>query len=84
MAAVERALEELVSSLVEERIAPLRAELERLRAFADTGPITIPEASRRLGVSVRCVQRWLRDGRLEAVPVGGVRLVRWPPPPASR
>ncbi|MDQ3870076.1 MAG: excisionase family DNA-binding protein, partial [Chloroflexota bacterium] len=29
------------------------------------------EAARRLGVSTRTVQRWLRQGRLRAVPVGG-------------
>ena len=52
-------------------VEPLRREVERLRASAS-------EAAARLGVTLRSVQRWLRDGRLEAVPAGGVRMVRWP------
>jgi len=35
-----------------------------------TGPIGPGEAARRLGVSTRTVQRWLREGRLPAVNVG--------------
>lgn len=69
---------EEVEALIERRVAPLRAELERLRVANDS-TITIPEAARRLGKTVRHVQRCLRDGRLEeAPPVGGVRMVRWP------
>ncbi|HVM20147.1 MAG TPA: biotin carboxylase N-terminal domain-containing protein, partial [Egibacteraceae bacterium] len=35
------------------------------------GAIGPGEAARRLGVSTRTVQRWLREGRLPAVRVGG-------------
>jgi excisionase family DNA binding protein len=84
VAAVESALEQMIADAVEARIAPLRAELERLRAANDSGPVLPAEAARRLGITVRDVHRRLRDGRLEAVHVGGVRLVRWPPSPGPR
>lgn len=64
---------------IERAVAPLRAELARLRAERQDGPITVSQAATRLGVTVRAVQRWLKDGRLEVVPVAGVRMVRWPP-----
>lgn len=77
MAALMLTAEE-VEALIERRVAPLRAELERLRVANDS-QVTIPEAARRLGKTVRHVQRCLRDGRLEEAPaVGGVRMVRWP------
>jgi 3-methylcrotonyl-CoA carboxylase alpha subunit len=34
------------------------------------GPVGPAEAARRLGVSTRTIQRWLRDGKLPAVQVG--------------
>ncbi len=72
-------LDARIRDRVEQLVAPLRAELERLRAGAD-GVVTIPEAARRLGVTVRAVQRWLKDGRLQAAPpAGSVRMVVWPP-----
>jgi predicted DNA-binding protein (UPF0251 family) len=75
---LEDALDERIAAAVERAVAPLRQELERLRAGAE-GQIPIPEAARRLGVTTRAVQRWLKDGRLELVLAGGVRMVRWPP-----
>lgn len=80
MAASAR-LEDLLVDAVLERLRPelsaMRAELERLRAANDS-TVTIPEAARRLGRTVRHVQRCLRDGRLEEAPsVAGVRMVRW-------
>jgi hypothetical protein len=80
--AAARVLEDLLVDAVMVRVRPeldaLRAELERLRAGREPA-VTIPEAARRLGKTVRHVQRCLRDGRLEeAPPVGGVRMVRWP------
>lgn len=67
-------LEEIVRRAVE----PLRVEVERLRGAGEP-QVTIPEAARRLDVTTRAVQRWLKDGRLELVLAGGVRMVRWPP-----
>jgi excisionase family DNA binding protein len=75
---MEELIREQVAAEVEARVAPLRAELDRLRT-ANEGWILIPEAAQRLGVTVRTVQRWLRDGRLEAERVGPVRMVKWPP-----
>lgn len=74
-------LEDLLVGAVMERLRPeldaLRAEVERLRAANDSA-VTIPEAARRLGRTVRHVQRCLKDGRLaEAPAVGGVRMVQW-------
>lgn len=69
--------EEEVRALVREEVAPLRRELERLRAGAET-QITQHEAARRLNVTKRAVERFLKDGRLELAP-GPVRMVRWPP-----
>lgn len=75
---VEEALAAMIAEEVERRVAPLRAEVERLRAAAET-QITQHEAARRLGVTKRAVERWLKDGRLEPVQAGGVRMVKWPP-----
>lgn len=70
--------EDEIRDMIRREVAPLRAELERLRAGAE-GLVTIPQAAERLGVTTRAVQRWLKDGRLEVVQAGGVRMVRWPP-----
>jgi excisionase family DNA binding protein len=83
MAATAHSLEDLldqrIAVAVERAVAPLRQELERLRSSNDSA-VTIPEAARRLEVTTRAVQRWIRDGRLElAPPAGGVRMVIWPP-----
>jgi len=87
--AIESPLEarfaELIRQVVRKELAPLRLELERLRAGRAEPAVTIPEAARRLGKTVRHVQRCLRDGRLEAAsPVAGVRMVRWPSSPPGR
>lgn len=74
---IEALLDARIADAVERAVAPLRQELERLRAANDT-QVTIPEAASRLGVTVRAVQRWVKDGRLELAP-GPVRMVRWPP-----
>lgn len=75
-------LEERIAQVVEETVRravePLREEIQRLRA-ANEPQITIAQAAERLSVSTRCVQRWLKDGRLELVMAGGIRMVRWPP-----
>jgi excisionase family DNA binding protein len=78
---IEQLIRDLVAAEVARGVEPLRRDLERLRAelAGADGMVTQDEAARRLGVTRRAVQRWLRDGRLEAVPAGGVRMVRWPP-----
>lgn len=70
-------LAQLVRDAIRAEVAPLRLELERLRGDRAT-LVTLPEAARRLGVTLRAVQRWAKDGRLEVVQVGGVRMVRLP------
>jgi excisionase family DNA binding protein len=83
-----RTLEEVIAEAVREavraEITPLRLEFERMRAAAVPGPISTEEAARRLGVTVREVQRRLKDGRLTPAFVGGSRMVAWPPPTAAR
>lgn len=59
-------------------IEPLRVQLERLQADRSSDPISIPEAARRLGVTVRSINRWIRAGELKTVQVGGVRRVMLP------
>jgi excisionase family DNA binding protein len=39
--------------------------------MSDLKPVGPTEAARRLGVSTRTVQRWLREGRLPSIKVGG-------------
>jgi excisionase family DNA binding protein len=77
-------LSETLEAMIEERLAPLRLELARLRSGATPGPVTVDEAATRLGITPRDVRRRLKDGRLTAEFVGGVRMVRWPPPPSVR
>jgi excisionase family DNA binding protein len=83
-----RTLEEVIAEAVREAVrgelAPVLLRLERMSAAAVPGPVSIEEAARRLGITVRDVQRRLKDGRLEASFVGGVRMVRWPPPNGPR
>lgn len=71
-------LAQIVEAAVARAVEPLRAEIARLRA-ANEPQVTIPEAAARLNVTPRAVQRWLKDGRLELVQAGGIRMVRWPP-----
>lgn len=77
-ASLEGLIAAAVESAVARAVAPLVAELARLRAANDP-QVTIHDAAARLGVTPRAVQRWLKDGRLEPVQAGGVRMVRWPP-----
>jgi hypothetical protein len=76
------ALEEIIASAVREvvraEVAPLRLELERLRAVNGPALVTLPEAARRLGITLRAVQQRAKDGRLEVAMVGGVRMARLP------
>jgi excisionase family DNA binding protein len=83
MATPARTLEEVIAEAVREvvraEVAPLRAELERLRGSND-GVVLVPfdEAARRLGLSLRSIQQRAKDGRIEVVQVGGERLCRLP------
>lgn len=68
-----------IRAIVQEAVAPLRLELERLRSDSEGSTlVSLPQAARRLGVTLRAVQRWAKDGRLDIVPVGGLRMVRLP------
>lgn len=79
--AAPASLEQILADAILERIRPelerLRVEIERLRGDRAT-LVALPEAARRLGVDVRTVQRWAKDGRLKVEEVGGKRMVRLP------
>jgi len=68
---------------VSRALAPLRLELERLRADRSSDPVSIPEAARRLGVTARTVQRWIKAGELKALQIGGTRRVVLPIAPTN-
>jgi excisionase family DNA binding protein len=67
-------LERLISKALE----PLRLEIERLRAERTSDPVPVPEAARRLGVSTRSVQRWIKANELQSVHIGGRQYVVLP------
>lgn len=69
--------DEQLEAVIRRALEPLRLELEKLRGQQPT-LVGFPEAARRLGVSLRAVQKWAKDGRLEVEQVGGVRMVRLP------
>jgi excisionase family DNA binding protein len=74
---MEALIAEAVAARLQPQIDALRAKLEQLQGFAPE-LIPLPEAAKRLGVGLRAVQQWCKDGRLKVVQVGGSRLVRWP------
>lgn len=76
---LEESIAETVEAAVRRALAPLQAEIERLRGERTAELVTPEEAARRLGRTPRTVQRWMRDGRLEVECVAGARLVRLPP-----
>lgn len=78
MAAMAVLTEEQLEQLLARAVAPLRAELERMRGHQAGDLVTLPEAARRLGVSPRTVQRWAKQGQLEVIRVGASRRVRLP------
>ncbi len=77
MAAIDLLTRDDLEKLRDE-VAELRLTIERLGGSNSPTLVSLPEAARRLGVTLRAVQRWAKDGRLEVVPVGGARLVRLP------
>jgi excisionase family DNA binding protein len=72
-------LEARVAAAVGRAVAPLVAELARLRAERDETPVTMREAARRLGVSLRTVERRVAAGEIESVQTGRARRVVLPP-----
>lgn len=78
MAALEAIIAESVEQAVRRAIEPLRLELERLRSANGPELVPLPEAARRLGITLRAVQQRAKDGRLTVEMVGGERMVRLP------
>jgi excisionase family DNA binding protein len=69
---------EQIADIVRREVEPLRLELEKIRGVGGGELLPMPEAARRLGVSPRTVQRWVKSGSLEVVRIGGSRRVRLP------
>jgi excisionase family DNA binding protein len=69
---------EELEATIRRAMEPLREEIRRLQGEQGRTPVPIPEAARRLGVTVRSVNRWIKDGQLKAVPIGGLRYVVLP------
>lgn len=63
---------------VDELRALIREELARLHGASGHVLVPYPEAARRLGVSLRSVQRRARDGTLPVERIGGIPHVRLP------
>lgn len=84
MAAVDLLTRDDFVTLLRE-LVEIRAELARLREDREAEAVTPAEAARRLGLSLRTVQRMVKAGELASVKVGGARRVRLAgvlPPPA--
>lgn len=74
-------IEETLAALLDARLAPLQAEVQRLAAEVaglrrSLPPmlVSLPEAARALGVSLSTIRRRARDGSLPVRRVG--RLIR--------
>lgn len=65
-----------VKQAVREAVAPLTEELQRLRASQEEEGVTLDDAARRLKVSRRTVQRWIKSGDLPGVKVGNAIRVK--------
>jgi excisionase family DNA binding protein len=65
-----------VRQAVAAELAPLRRDLAALRDAQRSELVETAEAARRLRVSVRTVQRMVRDGELPSVRVGRSYRVR--------
>lgn len=78
---LEEQIAQAVEAAVGRAVEPLRVELARIRqhrAEQDEAPVTMREAARRLGVSLRTVERRVACGDLESVQTGRARRVRLP------
>jgi excisionase family DNA binding protein len=67
-------LEARVAAAVGRALEPVRAELARLREERAAEPLTMREAAKRLGVSLRTVERRVAAGEFRVVRTG--RAVR--------
>lgn len=65
----------IVEAAVARAVAPLAAEVARLRQEAEK-PLSIEQAAARLGISERTVRRRVKDGSLPATRVGARVLVQ--------
>lgn len=86
MAAVDLLTRDDLVAVLDE-LRRVRVELAALRADHEAELVSPTEAARRLGVSVRSIQRRIRAGELPSVRVGGSRRVRLDgvvPPAVSR
>jgi excisionase family DNA binding protein len=74
---VAQAMAEAVRKVVREEVAPLRRQLEELRdqKRPPETAVNVKEAARRMSVSPRTIQRMLRSGELQSIPVGRARRV---------
>jgi DNA-directed RNA polymerase specialized sigma24 family protein len=67
-ASLEGLIAAAVESAVARAVAPLVAELARLRATSEAEGVPLEEAARRLHCSIRTIQRRVKAGELPAVP----------------
>ena len=72
---LEAAITEAVRQAVRQEVEPLRRELLAIRQERDAEGVSPAEAAKRLGLSVRTVNRRIRDGLLPSIRVGGARRV---------
>lgn len=75
---LEEAFAEAFAEVLRRELEPLRLEIERLRRGNGTILVPLPEAARRLGISLRTVQQRAKDGRLQVEIVAGERMARLP------
>jgi excisionase family DNA binding protein len=75
-------IEETIGAVIEAKLAPLRAEIsllvakvEAVRRALPPALVTMPEAARLLGLSLRTVRRQVKAGKLPSCRLGrGVRV----------
>lgn len=75
---LEETIAQQVEAAVRRAVEPLARELALLRTSREGELVTTAEAARRLGVTPRAVQRWVKGGQLQVVLLGGTRYVRLP------
>jgi DNA-directed RNA polymerase specialized sigma24 family protein len=65
---LDAALSAMVRAAVQEAVAPLAVEIQKLRAEKESEGVSLEEAGRRLGMSLSTVRRRVKDGTLPVVP----------------